>query len=333
MKTSPFLHYLCALLLLAEFAEAQLLPKPRLASKFQLPNLTLRRGNALIEYLDSLVATTAEGSLVRIDPSDETIIFTFTPDSVADRELSSSSGITVLRRDFAIYSVVDAVADDTETSSRVLCVNLEDGTLVWTASVAGRVVGTPQFSGDLLYVVHNTDVGEITVFQIADGKDPATIGNFSAEDTTLGPASLVTVDKRDVLAVASNRDNGFSAEGGLYMLIEQELQNSGENGGRQGGGGGGRQKQSNQSVGFKFVQVSSFIRSSVTAPLLNRNMELVVGQQGASLAAWAGDDDLTDVLAENFKDDLSPLWQRFVDENLDDENARKYLCRFVYSPL
>lgn len=321
MRTSPLLHYLCTWLLLAESTEAQLLPKPRLASKFQLPNLTFKRGNAFMHYLGSVVATTAEGSLVRVDPSDRAIIFAFTPERLAGRDLSSPSGIALLRGDLAIYSVIDAATDDAETTSRVLCVNLKEGTLVWSTSVSGRVIGTPQISEDHVYVVHNTNVGGVTIFKVADGEEPANVGSFITEDTTLGPASLVSVDKQDVLAVASNRDNGFSAEGGLYMLIEQQA----ENNEKQGGGGGkqGGNKQTRSTV-FRFINVSTFLRSSVTAPLLSGNMELVVGEQGASLTAFAGKDDLSDVLLADFKDDnMSPSWQRFVDENPEDGDARK----------
>lgn len=332
MRTSSYLHYLCTLLLFAESVDAQLLAKPWLASKIQLPNLTFKRGNALIDYLGSVVATTAEGSLVRVDPSDQTIAFAFTPDSIADRQLSSVSGIAILRDNLAIYSVIDAAADEAETSSRVLCVDLEEGTLVWSISVNGRVIGTPQISEDLVYVVHNEDVGKVSVLQVTDGGEPATVGTFSTEDTTLGPASLVSVNNQDVLAVASNLGNGFSAEGGLYMLIEQQLEGDAKEGGgggkeEEGGGGpGGKEEENedNQAAAFRFILASTFPRSSITAPLLSENMELVMAEQGASLTAWAAENDLSDVLAVDFgNEDMAPLWQRFVDENPNDGDARK----------
>ncbi len=331
MRTSSLLHCLCTLLLLALSAQAQLLPEPRLASKFQLPNLTFQRGNALIDYLGSVVATTAEGSLVRFDPSDNTITYTFTPEITAGQEISSSSGISLLRGDLAIYSVIDAARDDAETTSRVLCVNLEDGTLVWSVSVNGRAIGTPQVSEEYVYVVHNTIVGGITIFRLDGEGEPVAVGSFITDDTTLGPPSLVTVDNQDALAVASNRDNGLSEEGGLYVLIEQ-VQEGG--GGREEGGGGPEREEGNtedQSAPFRFINISTFLRSSVTAPLLSENMALIVTEQGASLTGFVGENDLSDVLSADFQvENKAPRWQRFVDENPDNADARKCLRIAVF---
>jgi hypothetical protein len=326
MGTSSLLHCLCTLLLLALPVEAQLLLEPRLGSKFQLPNLTFQRGNALIDYAGSVVATTAEGSLVRFDPTDDTITYVFTPETTAGQELSSSSGISLLRGDLAIYSVIDAARDDAETTSRVLCVNLDDGTLVWSVSVNGRAIGTPQVSEQYVYIVHNTDVGGITIFQLEGEGEPRAVGSFITDDTTLGPPSLVTVDNQDALAVASNRDNGLSEEGGLYVLIEQVEEGGG---GKEEGGGGPEREEGNreeQSAPFRFINISTFLRSSVTAPLLSENMELIIAEQGASLTGFVGENDLTDVLSAEFQvENKAPRWQRFVDENPANADARKCL--------
>jgi hypothetical protein len=200
-------------------------------------------GNGVVMTADGsrLIVTTATGRLHIVEAAalrtaDDNFVF-YEPEISNDSPISCQSAAVVVSDEnddgaYAIYVVTDT---DTSTS-RVLAVELETARLRWSVTVPGVAVGTPYYSRDKVYVVHNTAAeGRVSVLGL-DGTTAVLQTTVTAPDSVVAPGplgpptALTTWDStsdpdgsvttvRDVLVLAEKRDDVLSADGALYFFV------------------------------------------------------------------------------------------------------------------
>ena len=284
------IRLITALLLCTTQAEVLDAPLRRWMLSLDQP---MRRGNGLLAVApDRLVATTATGQLHVIDTQTGSILDTLDD---ADSELECTSSAVALDDDVVVYSVFSPAAQE----SQVVAYNWRLSVVEWQVTIPGEAVGTPLVGENAVYVVHTVSFrGRVSV--LVDGTIAAFFPSVDRIDP-LGPGTVRTVRGRDVVVVAENRRNGFSSQGNLYMLVQDE----------------------DGALEFEWELASSFPRSAVAAPAVSADATAVfLGQQGSLVTGWVGRNDLSDVL-RGTANDINPRWGRGLTPNDSSEDARK----------
>jgi hypothetical protein len=298
---------LLVLLLLSAAATAFLLDAPASRWTHSLP-AGLTRGNAIVSYsANHLLVTTKVGSLHVLDASTGSVVMTYDP--TESTPLQSTSGVAVYDDDddtsMAVYSVTDG------TSSLVIAIRLTDGSVGWEVSVPGIAVGTPLVGTSAVYVVHNTvnGLGQISVIPFSSPQQVAASfpddNDKKNEVGPFGPGVLQTIDGRDVVVVAESLNDGFSESGNLFMLVQEDSPAA--------------------ALQYKLRLASAYPRSAVARPAMTENLEVFLGQQGSVMSAWVGKNDVSGVLSG--AEDVTPRWEKYLEEDREDDNARKSKCR------
>jgi hypothetical protein len=256
-------------------------------------------------------STASDGSLHIVYTSALDSSTYFEPEALAETITSCQSGVTLVevetgtsdaKVEYAVYAVTDeTTTQDSVTTSRLLAVNI-DGTLRWSAVLAGTVVGKPIVGAgqNTFYVVHNipatstsaADVGRISVIVVDPQDGPLVAATLpeTADNAPFGPATGKTIQQQqgpntsesDIIVFGENNENGLSAQGALYMLIP-----SSEN---EALGGRG-----NEAYDLRLV--FDFSRSTVARPAVSADGTAVyLAQQQSTLTGWNGDRELSGVI-------------------------------------
>lgn len=315
---------------------------------------SLRRGNAIIPWRggDKLFVTADDGSLHILDTSGETPTTSsvFEPTPVARTFTECRSGVVVIGDEvnhkaadapsaYLVYAVIDTPWASSTTefngpdvvgnnnsdriTSRVIAVNL-DGTLRWSVSMDGTIVGTPVVGSDDRFVyisrTESSGKGFLSVILIdADGEKAELTASLAPvdRDAPFGPPALQRrIDQGnanpsidgDQVVVAENWDGGYTEQGSIYTMVRSpEFEDT-----------GGRSEVSFQLL---LINRSSWTFSSVMAPLLVGN-SLFIGGTSATVAGWTANRDLTSILQDN-EEDIDPLWLSQLDNNRFNSSQRK----------
>jgi hypothetical protein len=245
---------------------------------------------------------------------------------------------------YLVYAVtIPSTNANNSTFSRILAVNIEDATIRWSVKVPGTIVGTPVVgkSGRFIYVSHHTtntttiangggqdnadttqetEAGFLSVIAIdamhAFAELTATLAPPDNRIVPLGPPALqrlspqgaTQVTDGDFVAIAENWDNGFAAEGSLYILAPstdwKDFAGLG-----------------NVSYEWRVVSASAWRFSAVTAPIFV-DQSVYIGGTAAIIAGWTADADIGDVLSGR-NQNIDPQWILQLRQNIDDQSQRK----------
>ncbi|KAG7369124.1 PQQ-like domain containing protein [Nitzschia inconspicua] len=220
-------------------------------------------------------------------------------------------------KSYAIYTVVDASifsdiqfdefglvipndASEGSTTSRVLAVNLHDGSLKWSVQVPGRIQGDVVVGTTGLYISHNVgNEGYLSVIMMdQDGTSAnvvATLDFSSGGNGPFGPPALQSNSGvGDVVIVAESWGQGYSQElGGLYMLSPSSDFAS----------AGGRGNDA-----YQVQKIGSWPYSAIAAPLVDGN-SVFLGAAGGILVGWTGNqrNDLSGISSGRVEE-IEPRW-------------------------
>ena len=137
----------------------------------------------------------------------------------------------------------------------------------------------------------------------AEGLNPELTASVFPPDRSV-PLSPPAVSG-DRVVVAENWNDGYTEEGGVYMLLRTpEFEASDGRG----------------SASYQLVLVNSWPFSAVAAPLFVGS-SLWVGGTGANLAGWTGNRDVS-----GDPSDIDPRWTLQLETNALNESQRKF-CR------
>lgn len=344
------------LLLLWQFASGSLLPQPNVRWTFELDGKgqglsgrNLRKGNAVVAHKDGnlLFVTADDGSLHILETNQSPPTSSvFEPESLAGRYTECRSGVSVVEEMdddgkttyYLVYAVVDTpIASGVDFSdgfvqgndgsndvnSRVIAVDLS-GSLRWSVSLEGRVVGTPLLGKNqaMLYVSRNVEgKGYLSVI-LATSNKPEITASLEGGGAPFGPPSLSLPsgqdnDKNpqagsDLVVVAESSGNGYVEDGGIYLLQHSsEFEDS-----------GGRGNES-----YEFKQISELWFSAVAPPLF-RGTSLWVGGTGSTFVGWTANGDLSKVL-EGKDGNVNPRWSLQVAPSERNASQRKFATNCI----
>jgi hypothetical protein len=264
--------------------------------------------------------------------SGATIVYPFDDTSSGlDEDLTGgtpwSASIAANGKSYIVYAVVDTtVASDLQvdesgfvfpsdtpttgegsTTSRVLAINMDDGSLKWSVQVPGRIQGDVMVGSRGIYVSHNIgDVGYLSVIMGDENGDSpvvvATLTFASDRNGPFGPPALQRDSELgDVVIVAESWGQGYSENrGGLYMLSPSpDYEDSNGRG----------------SESYQLQRISSWPFSSVIPPLVDGS-SVFLGAAGGNLGGWNGG---LSVISE----DMEPTWVYQMERNPRNLSQRK----------
>jgi hypothetical protein len=243
----------------------------------------------------------------------------------------SAASIAAQGKSYVVYSVVDAtVASDIQfdesglavpsenegsTTSRVLAVNVDDGSLKWSVQVPGRVQGDVVVGTTGIYISHNIgSVGFLSVIMVnEDGSSAdavATLTFSNGRNGPFGPPALQqNAGSGDVVIVAESWGQGFSQDlGGLYMLTPSSTFDDAN----------GRGNDS-----YELRRISSWSYSSIAPPLVDGD-SVFLGAAGGNIAGWTGNqrNDLSGISSGRVEE-IEPQWVYQMEENPRNQSQRK----------
>lgn len=263
--------------------------------------------------------------------------FTEVPGEESSSTSNTSNG---LQKSYAVYAVVDTTVASSDiqfdesgfvvespaggngggddTTSRVLAVNMDDGSLKWSVQVPGRIQGDVVVGTTGMYVSHNIGgVGYISVIMTNEDQSSADVVAtlMSSEELNgpfTGPALQRSSDDEvgDIVLVAESWGRGFDeSQGGLFMLspssdFEDAL---------------GRGNDA-----YELQRISSYSNSAFAPPLVDGD-SVFLGAAGANFAAWTGNErsDLSGI-ASGRVDEIDPRWTYQMPASPRNESLRKF---------
>jgi hypothetical protein len=310
--------------------------------------------NGALHMVGASATTTSSGTAKRSS-------WTFAPNatqssSASDTATTSTTvmschgGLAFYGDDLVVYAVtespVSSTGDDSYdastqlATSQILGVRVRTGTLAWSVSVGGIVVGTPWISQNHAYVVRNTAAnGYVTVLEIgANGKDAAAVATIP--DPAAGSASAL--GWLGPLAGHAVTLNGADRDVVVVALASSPDATSGESSNSNGNGGGNNNGPNNNnnnqgntvSQGGLYAVVPSADYDSLSGqtadaydlriissyPLLTDlppvfdGTSVYLAHQGR-LSGWEGaDQDLSSVF-DGTNQDRSPSWETRRSDN------------------
>ena len=226
-----------------------------------------------------------------------------------------------------------------QVSSRVLGVNL-DGTLRWSLPLEGIISGTPLVgTNGTIYVSHNVEtesfggrsdsrIGYVSVVLVNDDGVPEVTASLSdAGNAPFGPPSLVSVpqgeggpgeisfETADYVAVAESWNYGYSAEGGVHLLMPSEQYDV---------------LNGKGTDSYKLILAAFWPYSTVTRPTLSPTGEsLWMNGYSSTIGGWTENRGLSNVISGR-DDEVFPRWT--VTFQASERNASQRKSTFWYIP-
>jgi hypothetical protein len=238
------------------------------------------------------------------------------------------SSIAANGKSYVVYAVVDSVVaselqvdqsgfvlpsdtlpnDEGSTTSRVLAVNVDDGSLKWSVEVPGRIQGDVMVGRSGIYVSHNVgDAGYLSVVMgDEDGNSVEVVASLTFSNdrnVKFGPPAMHRDSELgDVVIVAEMYGHGYSENrGSLYMLSPSlEFENM-----------SGRENDS-----YQLKRISSWPYSSVLPPLVD-GYSIILGAAGGNIASWTQD------LSVISDEEIEPSWVYQMQRNPRNQSQRK----------